>query len=207
VLLVVILDQIVKIWVKTHMVLDQEIFITNWFRIHFAENRGMAFSMEIPGIWGKMLLSAFRLGAVGGGIWFVGHLIKQKAHTGFIAACCVILGGAIGNLIDGTFYGLIFSDSYGRIAQVFPKGGGYAGILQGQVVDMLRFPIYRGIFPSWLPVWGGERFEFFNAIFNVADSAITTGVFVIIIFQKAFFKENPPENTTENTTVTEPLHS
>ena len=127
--------------------------------------------------------------AVIGGGWFIAGLFKQKAHGGFIAACCIILAGALGNLIDGAFYGLVFSDSYGQIASFLPKGGGYAGFMQGQVVDMLRFPLWQGVLPHWLPFWGGEYFEFFNAIFNIADSAITIGVAVIIIFQKPFFAE------------------
>jgi signal peptidase II len=189
ILAILIADQALKIWVKTHMILDDEIIITNWFRIHFAENRGMAFSMELPGVWGKTILGVFRTVATIGGTWFVVHLFKTKAHWGFITACCIILAGAIGNLVDGAVYGLIFSDSYGRIATFLPKGGGYAGFMQGQVVDMLRFPLYRGFFPKWLPVWGGEYFEFFNAVFNISDAAITVGVAIILIFQKPFFKE------------------
>jgi signal peptidase II len=187
---IVLLDQATKFWVKTHMFLDQEIVITHWFRIHFAENRGMAFSMEMPGIWGKLFLSLFRAGAVIAGIWFIARLFRQKAHWGFIVCCSVILAGAIGNLIDGTFYGLIFSDSTRKIATLFPAGGGYAGFLHGQVVDMLRFPIYQGFLPAWVPIWGGQYFEFFNAVFNVADSAITIGVIAILIFQSVFFKES-----------------
>ena len=207
--IILLLDQILKIWVKTHMYMGQEIVITNWFRIHFTENRGMAFGMELPGFWGKMFLSAFRLTAAVLGVWYLRHLIRGKAHWGFITACSMILAGAIGNMIDGTFYGLIFSDSYNGVAHAFSKGGGYAGLFQGKVVDMLWFPLYHGFFPNWLPVWGGEYYEFFRPVFNIADSSITVGVFIILIFQGVFFKEGKkkeentsgqtlPEETTED---------
>ena len=189
ILAVLILDQAVKIWVKMHMVMGEEILITNWWRLHFTENPGMAFGMVLPGIWGKLFLSTFRLAAVAGGIWYVLHLLKTKAHWGFVTACSMILAGAIGNMIDGAFYGMIFSDSYGRVAEFLPKGGGYAGFLQGHVVDMMWFPLFHGFFPTWLPVWGGEYFEFFRPVFNVADSAITSGVFIILVFQQYFFVE------------------
>lgn len=178
------------------MVLEEEITITHWFRIHFAENPGMAFSMELPGRWGKMMLSLFRIGAVIIGAVYIKGLFSQKSHAGFITACCIILAGAIGNVIDGAFYGMLFSDSFGRVAEFLPKGGGYAGFMQGQVVDMLRFPLYHGVFPGWVPVWGGEYFEFFNAIFNISDAAIAIGVFMIIIFQKQFFPKRPVPETT-----------
>jgi signal peptidase II len=169
--------------------MGEEIMITTAFRLHFTENPGMAFGMVLPGIAGKLFLSFFRLGAACAGTWYILHLLKQKAHWGFITACSLILAGAIGNMMDGTFYGLVFTDSYGRIAELFPKGGGYAGFLQGHVVDMLWFPVAHGVFPQWLPVWGGEYYEFFRPVFNIADSSITIGVFMILIFQRMFFKE------------------
>jgi len=187
--LVLLIDQAVKLWVKTHMVMGEEIMVANWCRLHFTENAGMAFGMMLPGIWGKLMLSLFRTAAVVGGIWYLGTLIKSKAHWGFITACAMIVAGAIGNMIDGAFYGLIFTDSFGRVAEVFPKGGGYAGFLQGHVVDMLWFPLMHGYFPNWLPFWGGEYFEFFRPVFNIADAAITSGVCIILVFNKAFFPE------------------
>ena len=199
ILAVLIIDQAVKIWVKTHMLMGEEISITNWWRLHFTENPGMAFGMVLPGVAGKLFLSIFRLAAVVGGGWYVVHLVRTKAHWGFITACSLILAGAIGNMIDGAFYGMIFSDSYnGTIAHLFPKGGGYAGFLQGHVVDMMWFPLFHSTFPHWLPFWGGEEFEFFRPVFNIADSSITSGVFVILIFQKYFFVE---ETKTEQEPV------
>lgn len=193
---ILLFDQILKIWVKTHMYMGQEIVITNWFRIHFTENRGMAFGMELPGFWGKMFLSTFRLVAAVVGIWYIRHIIREKAHWGFIVACSMILAGAIGNMIDGTIYGVIFSDSYNGVAHIFPKGGGYAGFMQGHVVDMLWFPLIHGFFPEWFPIWKGEYYEFFRPVFNIADSSITVGVFIILIFQGVFFKEKKKENTS-----------
>ena len=169
--------------------MGEEVVITNWFRLHFTENPGMAFGMVLPGPWGKLFLSFFRLAAAIGGTWYILQLLKKKEHWGFITACCLILAGAIGNMIDGTIYGIIFSDSYSRVAELFPKGGGYAGLLQGHVVDMLWFPFCRGVFPNWLPVWGGDTYEFFRPVFNIADTSISVGVFIILIFQRVFFKE------------------
>ena len=197
VLAVLLLDQGLKIWVKTHMMLEDQIAITHWFKIHFVENSGMAFSMELPSRWGKIMLRLFRLIAVVAGMFYIKGLFDKKAHWGFITASCIILAGAIGNLIDGAFYGLLFSDSFGRVSEFLPKGGGYAAFMQGDVVDMLRFPLYHGILPNWIPVWGGQYFEFFNAIFNISDAAIFIGVMLIIIFQKQFFKKPPVETTEE----------
>jgi signal peptidase II len=206
ILAVLIVDQAVKIWVKTHMVMGEEIVIANWWRLHFTENPGMAFGMVLPGVWGKLFLSTFRLAAVGGGIWYVLHLLKTKAHWGFVTACSMILAGAIGNMIDGAFYGMIFTDSYGRVAGFLPKAGGYAGFLHGQVVDMMWFPMFHGFFPNWVPFWGGEYFEFFRPVFNVADSAITSGVFIILLFQQYFFvEETSKEGAVQQQKLTDVL--
>lgn len=197
ILVILIVDQATKFWVKTHMMIGEEIRVTDWFIINFVENPGMAFGMVLPGVWGKLFLSAFRLGAVAGGVWFLLRIIKKNEHWGFIASVALILAGAIGNMIDGTFYGILFNDSYGHAAQFLPKGGGYAGWMQGLVVDMVQVKLFNGILPQWVPIWGGTYFEFFPFIFNVADAAITVGVFIILIFQKAFFTEDEPAATAQ----------
>ena len=187
---VLILDQLLKIWIKTHMVLGEEFKITDWFIIHFTENNGMAFGMELGGSMGKLLLSLFRLVAIGAIIWYIIKLVKTKGHTGLIISVSFILAGAVGNLIDSAFYGLMFNESYYKIAEFLPHGGGYAGFLHGKVVDMLYFPLIQGHFPQWVPMWGGDDFEFFRPVFNLADSSITVGVTLILLFQKKFFKES-----------------
>ncbi len=189
ILLILITDQVLKIWVKTHMMLGQEYNILgNWFIIHFLENNGMAFGLEIAGEFGKIILSIFRIIAVGAIGWYLVHLFRQNAAHGLILSISLIMAGAIGNIIDSAFYGIIFSDSYFRVAEFLPEGGGYSGFLHGQVVDMLYFPIIKGHFPGWFPVWGSQEFIFFRPVFNLADSSITIGVALILIFQKRFFK-------------------
>ncbi len=190
ILLIILLDQALKIWIKTHMVLGQEYHILgNWFIIHFIENNGMAFGMEIAGKFGKIILSLFRIGAVAGIGWYLAYLIKQKASTGLIITISIIMAGAIGNIIDSAFYGMIFSNSYYHVAGMFPAEGGYSSFLHGQVVDMFYFPIIKGTFPDWVPFRGGDSFIFFRPVFNIADSSITVGVALILIFQKRFFKK------------------
>ncbi|MCK4699757.1 MAG: lipoprotein signal peptidase [Bacteroidales bacterium] len=190
VLLIIILDQVLKIWIKTNMVLGQEYHILgNWFIIHFIENNGMAFGMEIAGKFGKIILSLFRIGAVAGIGWYLIYLIKQKASTGLIFTISIIMAGALGNIIDSAFYGMIFSNSYYHVASMFPAEGGYSSFLHGRVVDMFYFPVIKGTFPDWIPFRGGDSFIFFRPVFNIADSSITVGVTLILIFQKRFFKK------------------
>jgi signal peptidase II len=169
------------------MMEGQEIhLIQNKAVIHFVENPGMAFSLELPGKFGKILLSVFRIFAIGFLFYLLFDFIKKDKPKGLIYCGAGILAGALGNLIDSAFYGIIFTDSYFRVAEMFPEKG-YAGFLEGYVVDMLWFPIIRGNIPSWSPIWANEPFEFFRPVFNIADTAITVSVFIIIIFQQKFF--------------------
>jgi signal peptidase II len=186
--LVLLIDQLLKIWIKTHMVLGQEFKITDWFIIHFTENNGMAFGMELGGSAGKLVLSIFRIIAIGAIGWYLTTLVKTKAHTGLIVAVSMILAGALGNVIDSAFYGMIFNESYYQVA-TFLSPDHYSSFLHGKVVDMLYFPLIQGNFPQWVPFWGGSDFEFFRPVFNLADSSITVGVAIILLFQKKFFKD------------------
>ena len=184
-----VIDQVVKIWIKTHMMIGDEFSVFgDWFKIHFIENNGMAFGMELGGgKWGKTVLSVFRLIAVGGIAWYLGRLIKEKAPMGVILSFGLIFCGAVGNIIDSAFYGMIFSDSYSQVATLFPHGGGYSSFLHGKVVDMLYFPLYEGFLPQWIPIWGGDFFVFFRPVFKLADSYITIGVFILLLFHRKFF--------------------
>lgn len=178
IMLLLILDQILKIWVKTNMQLHDYIEITSWFKIYFIENPGMAFGVEVIG---KLFLSIFRIIAV----CFIGYylykLVKENYSFGFIACISLIFAGAIGNIVDSIFYGVVFDHSYGQVATFLPENGGYAGWLHGKVVDMFYFPLIKTDLPNWVPIWGGEEFVFFRPIFNIADSAICVGVFLLLI--------------------------
>jgi len=190
IILILVSDQVLKIWVKTHMVIGQEIHLLgNWGLLHFIENNGMAFGMEMGGQTGKILLSLFRIAAISGIAWFLTSLIRKKSNTGLIFAVGAILAGAIGNLIDSAFYGIIFSESYSQPAVMFPPGGGYSTFLLGKVVDMFYFPVINTSWPDWSPFRPGESFVFFRPVFNIADSAITCGVFTILLFQKKMFRD------------------
>ncbi|MBK6620860.1 MAG: lipoprotein signal peptidase [Saprospirales bacterium] len=191
VLLILLIDQTLKIWVKTHLEYGDEIFLFGWkwARIHFVENNGMAFGLSLGGEYGKLALSLFRILAVLFLIYYLRFLIKEKASLGLLASFSMILAGAVGNILDSAFYGLIFSESsHHTVATLFPPGGGYAGFLHGMVVDMLYFPIVEDkILPDWVPFASNRPFTFFRPVFNIADSAITVGVFSLILFHRQFF--------------------
>jgi signal peptidase II len=201
---IIIADQALKIWVKTSMNYGQQIFLLGRsLRLYFIENEGMAWGWKFGGEWGKLALTIFRLIAVIFGVYYIKSIVQKKYHRGFILCVSMIFAGALGNLIDSMFYGMIFSrsDDGLPLAQMFPSGGGYAGFLHGKVVDMIYAPIIENkILPAWIPFWGGERFTFFSPIFNIADASISAGVIAILIFQKRFFKTSPLE--MEETPVT-----
>lgn len=182
VFLVLLIDQLSKIWVKTHMALHDMIHITDWFKIYFVENNGMAFGIEAGG---KLFLSLFRIVAIIFIIVYMNRLIKGNYKTGFIVCIALVLAGASGNILDSVFYGTVFQASYpGYVASFVPFGEGYASLLHGKVVDMLYFPLIEGTYPGWIPFVGGQEFLFFRFIFNIADSAITVGVALLLIFYR-----------------------
>ena len=196
VLLLLVIDQVSKIYIKTHFVLQERIKVMdqNWFQIFFIENEGMAWGVELPGDYGKLFLTLFRILAVGGIAYWLHDSVKKHGSNYLIVAIALILTGAFGNIIDSVFYGIIFDDSYGKVATLFSDEP-YGTLFHGKVVDMFYFPIIEDyVLPSWLPIWGGKEFTFFNAIFNVADMAISTGVGILIVFnKKAFAHEKSSE--------------
>ena len=179
-LIVVVLaaDQWIKIWVKTHMAWREQInLLGDWFVLHYTENNGMAFGIELGGRMGKLALTAFRISAVIFGFWYLWQQIQRKAHKGFLLCVALIIAGALGNIIDSVFYGVLFRE------RNFYPGGWF----EGHVVDMFYAPIWEGVFPTWFPIWAGEPFTFFGAIWNLADAAISIGVISILVFQRWFF--------------------
>lgn len=183
------------------MFLGQEYKIADWFIIHFTENNGMAFGLEFQGSFGKLFLSTFRIVVVAGIFWYLNYLIKHKAHPAFITAMSFITAGAIGNIIDSALYGVIFSASEYQVAQFLPAEGGYSSLLHGKVVDMFYFPVIQTHYPDWFPLWRGEEFIFFRPVFNVADFAISSGVGIIILFNKSIFKEENKKSIAEDENV------
>lgn len=214
---VLFIDQCIKLYIKSHYPIGEVCRVFgDWFRITFTENPGMAFGLEFGGDYGKIALSLFRILAVLAGVFYIKKIVNDKEHKGFIICVSLILAGALGNILDSAFYGLIFDKGGVVIDPVYGDANPYRGVaefssqgyttfLHGNVVDMFYFPIYDGTFPEWMPIWGGEPFQFFSAIFNFADMAISFGVGIILVFQKAFFKpkkEEVPVAAENNSTET-----
>ena len=194
ILLILVVDQILKIYIKTHFMLGEEVVVAkNWFILHFVENNGMAFGFEFGNNIGKYLLTIFRMAAIGALGWYLTKLWKKEVPLGLVVCFSLILAGATGNLIDSAFYGLIFNESHGVVATLFPAGGGYTSFLLGKVVDMFYFPLIEGHFPSWFPIWGSQEFIFFRPVFNIADSSISVGIVAIFIFYRQYFDDKKPE--------------
>jgi signal peptidase II len=203
IVLVLLFDQILKFWIKLNMFLGQEFHILGkWFIIHFTENNGMAFGWQFAGEHGKLFLTLIRIIAVTFIAIYLIKIIRKDAHKGYVAAISLILVGALGNIIDSAFYGMIFSESGNFIDQypaiLFPSEGGYSSFLHGKVVDMLYFPIIQGYYPTWFPFNAGQEFIFFRPVFNISDASITTGVAILLIFQKHFFTEHPKPSITDD---------
>ncbi len=204
---IIVVDQAIKIWIKTSHPTGEVVRVMgmDWFRLHFIENPGMAWGWKFGNETGKMVLTLFRLAAVIFGTWYLGKIVRQQYKRGFIVCAALIYAGALGNLIDSMFYGMIFDKglhydaaindyvSYSGIASF--SSDGYGSFLHGSVVDMLYFPMFRGQFPSWFPFVGGDEFEFFSPIFNIADASISAGVITLLIFQKRFFKKHSHQET------------
>ena len=198
---ILVIDQVIKILVKTNMHIGESISVFgSWFQILFIENEGMAFGMHFGGSWGKILLSVFRLLASVGIAWGIVYMVKKNVRKFLLVSMSLIFAGAVGNIIDSCFYGLIFSESTFEVAQAFPEEGGYAPFLYGKVVDMFYFPLFTITWPEWMPFVGGQNFTFFNAIFNFADAAITIGIFMLIFDQLfASKKEKKAKEKAEKT--------
>ncbi|MBV7268843.1 lipoprotein signal peptidase [Winogradskyella luteola] len=202
IILILLIDQISKIYIKTHFQLAETVEVFTWFKIHFIENDGMAWGTKLSDFFtfisdksAKLFLTLFRIVAVTGiGFWLV-DVTKKKKSKILVFAIAIIFAGALGNILDSVFYGVLFSGSNMQIATFLPEGGGYAEVFHGKVVDMLYFPIWSGVLPEWLPVIGGKYVSFFDPVFNVADVAISTGIGILIVFNKKAFKDSSKTET------------
>lgn len=187
IILVLLIDQISKIYIKTTFILGDGVDVLSWFKIHFVENEGMAWGAQIPGEYGKLFLTLFRLVAIVGIGYWLWDSVRKNASRILITSIALIFAGALGNIIDSVFYGLIFNDSTNQVASFLPPEGGYGTVFYGKVVDMLYFPLWEGVLPEWVPFWGGTYFTFFDPVFNVADTAISAGLILLILFNKKAF--------------------
>ncbi|MDO4780325.1 MAG: lipoprotein signal peptidase [Bacteroides sp.] len=184
ILSVILIDQVLKVWVKTNMFYNESIYIVDWFKIYFTENNGMAFGMEI---FGKLFLTSFRIVAVSLILYYLFKIINKGYKTGYIICISLIFAGAVGNIIDSMFYGVFFSEStFTSLATFLPEGGGYAPLMYGKVVDMFYFPIIETTWPEWVPFYGGSKFIFFSPVFNFADAAISCGVIALLLFYRKY---------------------
>ncbi len=200
ILIILLIDQISKVYIKTHFELGQDFKVFDWFKIYFVENNGMAWGTKISDFvsfisdrTAKVILTLFRIVAIFGIGYWLYDTTKKKSPNVLILAIALIFAGALGNIIDSVFYGMLFNDSHGQIASFLPLEGGYDTLLHGSVVDMLYFPLWKGYLPEWLPFLGGDYFTFFEPVFNIADMAISTGFIMLIVFNKKAFPKNQEE--------------
>jgi signal peptidase II len=202
ILVVLVADQVLKFWVKTNMALHDNIKIADWFYIYFTENNGMAFGIEL---FDKFFLTSLRIVAAGFLIWYLYRLCrKPESRLGYCITIALVIAGAIGNIIDCLFYGLIFDHSFGQIATLFPAGGGYGSFFYGKVVDMFFFPLIDTYWPNWMPLVGGDHFLFFRPVFNLADSAITCSVILLLLFYRKDLSDLLEPKSTKSTTKETP---
>lgn len=198
IVLVLLIDQVSKIYIKTNFFLHEEVSVFSWFRIIFVENKGMAWGVELPGNYGKLILTLFRLVAITGIGYWLYDTVRKKGAPILIFCISLIFSGALGNIIDSLLYGVIFGESSRiELAEVFPDQG-YAPVFYGKVVDMIQFTFYNDVLPDWVPIWGGTHFSFFDPVFNVADSAISIGVFLLLVFNKKAFPKNTANQSSES---------
>lgn len=207
--LVLLFDQLLKFYMKTTFPMGGgfDLFGLDWAKLHFVENKGMAFGMELGGQYGKLALTLFRIIAVGVIGYYLYTLIREKANIGLIISIALVSAGAMGNIIDSVFYGVFFSEStFTRVAEFMPEKGGYASWMHGHVVDMLYFPMASGHWPDWMPIIGGKYYHFFRPVFNIADTAITCGVLSILIFQRRIFSHQEDKPTVREDDDETPTH-